>query len=61
MQSGKPVVDKDLPEADYKAALQAIGVPAAFAEIHAASDAKAADILRSLRADVGDSQKSDSA
>jgi NAD(P)H dehydrogenase (quinone) len=41
-QSGKPVVYKDLPEADYKAALQSVGLPAAFAAILADSDAKAA-------------------
>jgi len=41
-QSGKPVVYKDLPEADYKAALQAVGLPEAFAGILAESDAKAA-------------------
>jgi NAD(P)H dehydrogenase (quinone) len=41
-QSGKRVVYKDLPEGDYKAALQGIGLPEAFAEIYAESDAKAA-------------------
>jgi NAD(P)H dehydrogenase (quinone) len=42
-QSGKPVAYKDLPEADYKAALQAVGLPEVFAELYAESDAKAAD------------------
>jgi NAD(P)H dehydrogenase (quinone) len=42
-QSGKPVVYKDLPEAGYKAALEAVGLPPAFADIYAGSDAKAAD------------------
>lgn len=42
-RAGMPVVYKDLPEADYKAALQSVGVPAAFAEIYAESDAKAAN------------------
>jgi NAD(P)H dehydrogenase (quinone) len=41
-QSGKPVVYKDLPEADYKAALQTVGLPEAFAALLAESDAKAA-------------------
>lgn len=41
-QSGKPVVYKDLLEADYKAALQSVGLPEAFAGIIAESDAKAA-------------------
>ncbi|MDP3857367.1 MAG: SDR family oxidoreductase [Stagnimonas sp.] len=41
-QSGKPVVYKDLPEAEYKAALQGFGLPEALAEIYAESDAKAA-------------------
>ena len=41
-QSGKPVVYKDLPEADYKAALQAIGLPEVFAELYAESDVKTA-------------------
>ena len=41
-QSGKPVVYNDLPEADYKAALQAIGLPEVFAELYAESDVKTA-------------------
>jgi NAD(P)H dehydrogenase (quinone) len=41
-QSGKPVVYKDLPAADYKAALQAIGLPEVFAELYAESDVKTA-------------------
>ena len=45
-QSAKAVVYKNLPEADYKAALQTVGVPEAFAQIFAESDAKAAhDVL----------------
>jgi NAD(P)H dehydrogenase (quinone) len=42
-QSGKPVVYKDLPEAEYKAALVAHGLPAAYAEVLADSSAKTAD------------------
>jgi NAD(P)H dehydrogenase (quinone) len=42
-QSGKPVVYKDLPEAEYKAVLQGVGLPEAFAGIIAESDAKAAN------------------
>jgi NAD(P)H dehydrogenase (quinone) len=41
-QSAKAVVYKDLPEADYKAALLTIGLPEAFAQLIAESDAKAA-------------------
>lgn len=41
-QSGKQVVYRDLPEAEYKAALVSIGLPEPFAEIYAESDAKAA-------------------
>jgi NAD(P)H dehydrogenase (quinone) len=41
-QSGRPVVYKDLPESDYKAALQAMGLPDDFAALYAESDAKAA-------------------
>ncbi|WP_454621609.1 SDR family oxidoreductase [Bradyrhizobium cenepequi] len=41
-QSGRPVVYKDLPAADYKAALVSIGLPEAFAALLAESDAKAA-------------------
>jgi NAD(P)H dehydrogenase (quinone) len=42
-QSGKPVVYNDLPEAEYKAVLQSVGLPEAFAAIIAESDAKAAN------------------
>ncbi|MGX9427091.1 MULTISPECIES: SDR family oxidoreductase [Bradyrhizobium] len=57
-QSGKPVVYKDLPEADYKAALVSIGLPEAFAVLLADSDAKAAngalyDASRQLNALIG--------
>jgi NAD(P)H dehydrogenase (quinone) len=57
-QSGKPVVYKDLPEADYKAALVSIGLPEAFAALLADSDAKAAkgalyDGSRQLSALIG--------
>ncbi|MFH0295703.1 NmrA family NAD(P)-binding protein [Bradyrhizobium sp. 31Argb] len=57
-QSGKPVVYKDLPEADYKAALVSIGLPEAFAALLADSDAKAAngalyDDSRQLSALIG--------
>lgn len=41
-QSGKPVVYKNLSEAEYKAALQGVGLPEAFAGLIAESDAKAA-------------------
>jgi NAD(P)H dehydrogenase (quinone) len=41
-QSGKPVVYKDLPEAEYKALLQSAGLPEAIAAIIAESSAKAA-------------------
>ncbi len=37
-QSGKPVVYKDLPEADYKAALVQVGLPEGFAALLADSD-----------------------
>jgi NAD(P)H dehydrogenase (quinone) len=40
-QSGKPVVYKDLPESDYKAALETIGLPPVYAQLYAESDAKA--------------------
>lgn len=40
--AGKPVVYKDLPEADYAAALKGVGLPAPVAEMLAESDAKAA-------------------
>jgi NAD(P)H dehydrogenase (quinone) len=46
-QSGKTVVYKDLSEGDYKAALQSLGLPEAFAALLAESSAKAAtDVLR---------------
>jgi NAD(P)H dehydrogenase (quinone) len=38
-QSGKPVVYRDLPEADYKAALMQFGLPEPFAALLADSDA----------------------
>ena len=41
-QSGKPVVYKDLPEADYKAALKSVGLPEAFAGLLAESSAQSA-------------------
>ncbi|QEX20180.1 NAD(P)-dependent oxidoreductase [Hypericibacter adhaerens] len=41
-QSHKPIVYKDLPEADYKAVLQSVGLPEVFAALLADSDAKAA-------------------
>ncbi|HWA44056.1 MAG TPA: SDR family oxidoreductase [Hypericibacter adhaerens] len=41
-QSRKPIVYKDLPEADYKAVLQSVGLPEVFAALLADSDAKAA-------------------
>jgi NAD(P)H dehydrogenase (quinone) len=41
-QSGRPVIYRDLPEADYAAALRDIGLPAFFADLLAESDAKAA-------------------
>ncbi|GEP57620.1 NAD(P)H-binding protein [Reyranella soli] len=41
-QSGRPIVYKDLSEADYKAALQADGLPEEFAALYAESDVKAA-------------------
>lgn len=40
--AGKPVVYKDLPEADYAAALKGLGLPASVADMLAESDAKAA-------------------
>jgi NAD(P)H dehydrogenase (quinone) len=40
--AGKPVVYKDLPKADYAAALKGVGLPAPVAEMLAESDAKAA-------------------
>ena len=41
-QSGKPSVYKDLPQADFKAALVSVGVPEGFADLLADSDAGAA-------------------
>ncbi|OEZ64563.1 quinone oxidoreductase 2 [Janthinobacterium sp. HH100] len=41
-QSGKAIVYKDLPQADFKAALVSVGVPEGFAELLADSDAGAA-------------------
>lgn len=41
-QSGKPVQYRDIPEADYKAALLGFGLPAALASLLADSDAQAA-------------------
>lgn len=41
-QSRKPIVYKDLPEADYKAVLQSVGLPEVFAALLVDSDAKAA-------------------
>jgi NAD(P)H dehydrogenase (quinone) len=41
-QSGKPVVYKDLPQADYAAALVGFGLPQGFADLLADSDAGAA-------------------
>ena len=38
-QSGKAIVYKDLPQADYKAALVSVGVPEGFADLLADSDA----------------------
>lgn len=40
--AGKPVIYKDLPEADYASALKAAGLPAPVADMLAESDAKAA-------------------
>jgi NAD(P)H dehydrogenase (quinone) len=42
-QSGRPVIYKDLPEADYKAALQAAGLPEALAALYAESDVRTAE------------------
>ena len=42
-QSGKSVVYRDLPEADYKTALHAEGLPEVFAGLYAESDVKAAN------------------
>lgn len=40
--SGKPVIYKDLPEADYRQVLEGAGLPAPIADMLAESDAKAA-------------------
>ena len=42
-QSGKAIVYKDLPQADFKAALVGVGVPEGFADLLADSDAGAAN------------------
>ena len=42
-QSGKVIVYKDLPQADFKAALVGVGVPEGFADLLADSDAGAAN------------------
>lgn len=42
-QAGKPVVYRDLPEADYEAALVGAGLPAALAELLADAEARVAD------------------
>jgi len=41
--AGKPVAYRDLPQSEYRAALEAAGLPAGFADLLAESDAKAAD------------------
>ena len=41
--SGKPVVYQNLPEAEYGAALEQIGIPGPFAKILADSSARSAD------------------
>ncbi|WP_332862858.1 SDR family oxidoreductase [Janthinobacterium svalbardensis] len=41
-QSGKAIVYKDMPQADFKAALVSVGVPEGFADLLADSDAGAA-------------------
>ncbi|MNM60088.1 Quinone oxidoreductase 2 [compost metagenome] len=41
-QSGRPIVYKDLPQADFMAALVGVGVPEGFADLLADSDAGAA-------------------
>lgn len=38
LQSGKPIVYKDMPEAEYKAALMQVGLPEGFAALLADSD-----------------------
>jgi NAD(P)H dehydrogenase (quinone) len=42
-QTGRPIVYRDLPATEYKAALQQAGVPEAFAQVFAESDAHAAE------------------
>ncbi|GGA45054.1 SDR family oxidoreductase [Pelagibacterium lentulum] len=42
-QSGKPVIYKDLPQADYAETLQSFGLPAPVAEMIASADADAAN------------------
>jgi NAD(P)H dehydrogenase (quinone) len=42
-QTGRPIVYRDLPEAEYEAVLQQAGVPEAFAHVFAESDAHAAE------------------
>lgn len=42
-QTGKPIAYCDLPQVEYKAVLQQAGVPEAFAQIFAESDAHAAE------------------
>lgn len=42
-QSGKPIAYRDLPQAEYKVILQQAGVPEAFAQVFAESDAHAAE------------------
>lgn len=42
-QAGRPIVYRDLPMSEYKAALQQAGVPEAFAQVFAESDAHAAE------------------
>ncbi|MFF0952870.1 SDR family oxidoreductase [Rhizobium leguminosarum] len=39
--SGRPVIYKDLPEADYRGVLESVGLPAPIADMLAESDAKA--------------------
>ncbi len=41
--SGKPVVDQNLPQADYAAVLEQVGLPGPFAAILADSDARAGE------------------
>jgi NAD(P)H dehydrogenase (quinone) len=56
--AGKPVVYRDLPQDEYRAALEAAGLPAGFADLLSESDAKAAggalfDDSRALSALIG--------